>query len=646
MSAWARCLRALSLALLTALCPPLFAEPQPARDEPAAPPEPPAPAEPSASSARSDGDARSEAEPSRYDSLSDLEERMVQQALLDLELRPIDDASITGPICALHVQRYRIVREVDRLPLWLNRFHTLTREQVVVRGIVLGVGDTYTERGRRESERQIRDPLLFGVSVVVPVQGDPGCVDVLVVTRDAWSLTFNVSPESNGRTLTGLYVGVTEANLAGTNTLASVSYDMDPASWSFGPFVSARRLGSTRWSLSQSVRVHGDREAGRGVDGTSSSFRLERPLYATHVEWGGYVSFDHSVTVARSLAGNQVRAYATDVQATDGEGNLLYVDADGQITDDPGAQGENAGLAETVDERWRRRRFAGEVGVTRSWGTTWKHNLTPRFFAADSRARALPFAEVSPEALADFEANVLPRSERTIGPAIRWSAFENRHVYLRNYATYGFSEEVRRGPSSTLGLAWVEPALGSTDRFLSLSWSALMRAVYDDGFFAFSFAPAMRLDEDWSDLRLQGAARLVLPSWFWGRILVRVSASTVLRNEANSRVAIGGRFSVRGYADGFAVGDRVLRTNLEWRSRPLDLFLWRFGFVAFADGAATWFEGAAVDYYPSVGFGLRLVIPQLGTRIRAADLSFPLRDSAGGGRAGVPLFSFGLDQSF
>ena len=44
--------------------------------------------------------------------------------------------------------------------------------------------------------------------------------------------------------------------------------------------------------------------------------------------------------------------------------------------------------------------------------------------------------------------------------------------------------------------------------------------------------------------------------------------------------------------------------------------------------------------------GLRVVIPQLGTRVRAADLAFPLRDAPGPGRAGVPLFSFGLDQSF
>ena len=103
---------------------------------------------------------------------------------------------------------------------------------------------------------------------------------------------------------------------------------------------------------------------------------------------------------------------------------------------------------------------------------------------------------------------------------------------------------------------------------------------------------------------------------------------------------------MRGYSDGFALGDRVLRTNLEWRSRPLNLALWRFGFTAFYDGAATWFEGEPVDYYPSLGVGLRVVIPQLGTRVRAADLAFPLRDAPGPGRAGVPLFSFGLDQSF
>ena len=583
---------------------------------------------------------------SRYDVLSDLERPLVERALDALGLTPAHTPAADARVCTVHVQRYRIVREEDRLPLWLNRFHTLSRERVIRRAVVSRSGEPYTERARAESERQLRDPLLFGAAVVVPVEGEPGCVDLLVVTRDAWSLTFNVAPETNGATLSRLYVGLTEANLAGTNALASLSYDMDPAAWSLGTLVSARRLGRHRIAISQSFRVHGDRERGRGIDGTSSGVRVERPLFASHVRWGAFAAFNHSVTVARSLAGDRVRAYPTAEPARDEEGRPLYLDEAGELTTDPGEDGEHLALAETVDERWRQRYFGGEVGVTRSWGTRWKNNLTPRLFASDLRARALPYADVSEAALAEFEEQVLPRSERTIGPGLRWSSFDNRHVYFRNIETYGFSEELRRGYASTLGLGWSEPTLGSTARFVSASWSHTLRAVFDDGYLALGAAPSVRVDGDWSDLRVGGSVRGVTPSWFWGRLVARVSGSTVYRNEANTRVALGGRTSVRGYAEGFALGDRALRTNLEWRSRPLNLALWRLGFTAFYDGAATWFEGEPVDYYPSLGVGLRVVIPQLGTRVRAADLAFPLRDAPGPGRAGVPLFSFGLDQSF
>jgi hypothetical protein len=56
-------------------------------------------------------------------------------------------------------------------------------------------------------------------------------------------------------------------------------------------------------------------------------------------------------------------------------------------------------------------------------------------------------------------------------------------------------------------------------------------------------------------------------------------------------------------------------------------------------------EATPVDYYPSVGVGVRVLIPQLGTQIRAFDLAFPLRDALGA-PAGRPVFSYGLEQSF
>ena len=78
--------------------------------------------------------------------------------------------------------------------------------------------------------------------------------------------------------------------------------------------------------------------------------------------------------------------------------------------------------------------------------------------------------------------------------------------------------------------------------------------------------------------------------------------------------------SVRGYAEGFTLGDRARRTNLEWRSRPLNLASAPSGLLRRRRDMVR----RAVDYYPSLGVGLRVMIPQLGTRVRAADLAFPL----------------------
>lgn len=559
---------------------------------------------------------------SHYEALGTLERATVDDALAERELTLATTAE-GRTVCEVHTRRFRIIQEPDKLPMWLNTLHRVSRADAVSRAVTLEPGDAYSELGRSDSERQLRNPTLFSVAVVLPVEGEGDCVDLLVVTRDAWSLTANVAPEFNGGVMSTLYVGITEANLFGTTHSASVSMNRTPFDVDFGPSFSARRLGDTRWSLGVGGRLYFDTRGDDGLDGTSSFIDLRRPLFSSDTRWGGGFSVAHANTVQRVPLGAQLRRY----QAT-------FFDDQGEVTD-----------TELVRERWRQRSVAAEASVTRSFGLHWKNELTGGLFYRNASTGLIPEPGVSDEAIAQFEADVLPVDRRRVGPSLRWAFFQNRHMRLRNYRTYAVAEEIRVGPSTSAGVSLEAPGLGSDDRVLNTSVGVGWLAPLNDGLFATSVATSSRYTGAWSDIGISGAARWVSAPWFWGRLVLRVSGGATYDNQLNSRVLLGGRQSLRGYVEGFDVGDRWLRTNAEWRSNPIRLFLWRFGFAAFHDGAAAWAEDEPVEYYQSVGVGLRVFIPQLGTQIRAIDLSFPLRDALGT-TAGRPVFSYGVEQSF
>ena len=561
---------------------------------------------------------------SPYAGLGELERQMVDEVLRERGLAPAL-APEGRTVCAITSRRFRIVQEPDKLPMWLNSLHRVSRATAVERAVTLRPGDAYSEVARADSERQLRNPTLFSVAVVLPVEDPaaPACVELLVVTRDAWSLTTNIAPEVDGGVLSSLYLGVTESNLFGTTHAASFSSTITPLSWTLGPSFAARRLGTTRWATASAFTLHFDRERS-GLSGTSSALELRRPLFASDTRWAGGIALSHSNVLARTRFGREVRPFVTNVPVVAEDGTTTF---------------------ETVDERWRERRFSATASVTRSFGLTWKHQVSAGMFYRTVDARLVAYRPTSDAARAAFESAVLPRQGRRVGPTASWSWFQNRYLTLRNVSTYAIAEEVRVGPSESVSVSMDAPALGSRQRVMNAASSLGYVVPLRDGFFAVSQGLSGRFTGDWTDVGVSGAARWVSAPWFWGRLVLRVAGGATYRNDGNARVFLGGRTSVRGYAEGFAVGDRWLRTNAEWRSQPLRVFLLRVGFATFFDGAATWTEATPVDYYPSVGVGVRVLIPQLGTQIRAFDLAFPLRDALGA-PAGRPVFSYGLEQSF
>lgn len=542
----------------------------------------------------------------------ELERSAIDEALAEFGLTEASDPW-DRPVCEVHVRAFPIFLPEDFLPTWLNVFHRVTRERVIRRSMTIAPGDTFSQSAFEDAERALRNGSVFLIAAVVPVQNpdpDAACIDALIVTRDVWSLRINGSIETSGETITSLYLGASESNLFGSADTLAVGFQRSQGAWRMGPTYVSRNLAGSRLVLYESFDVILDRERG-GIDGTANTFQLTQPLYATHVRWGWALTASHDFSLRRRYTGNQ----------------LDYVRIENVL----------------VPERYRSRTASGNFAVTRSWGTTLKTELVPGFSTSWSDFEPVPYDPAIPASVLEkFEATRLPRSGLSIGPSLTVRSYRNEYFRLVDYQTYGIAEELRQGHLFEMTFVQSEPGLGADERAFSVGTTLSWRVpIGDDAFAAAGVTHYVRTDRTGvTDLALTGSLRLVTPRVFAGRFVLRALVAEHRRNDANSIYAIGGDNGLRGYPVGFLKGSSALQANVEWRSLPVRIGRVRLGGVASMDVGATWEPNEFVEYYPSVGVGARIVIPLLGTIVRAADLSFPLV-----GRV-RPVFSVGVDQAF
>lgn len=520
------------------------------------------------------------------------------------------------PVCEVHVRALPIFLEDDVLPTWLNVFHRVTRERVIRAANTLEPGDVFTEQAFADAERALRDSSVFSVSAVVPIaplrpevaDATPGCIDVLIVTRDVWSLRANGSIETNGSTVTSLYLGGSESNLFGSGDTLAVGFSRTLGSWRMGPTYWSQHFAGSRLVVYEDFDFVIDREVG-GLEGTSNVFQIGRPLYDSEVPWAWAFSMEHDSSLRRRYTGTRLDTYRID--------------------------------GFDVPERYRARSLAAGATVTRSWGTTMKREVEPGFRVAWTDYSPVPRTALPDEVLAQYRRDRLPRSERASGPTLSLRHYRNEHFRLVNYESYGVAEELREGHFLELRLRTSEPGLGADERFFSVGTTVSWRLrLGEDGFAAAGFEHWVRVDDHVSDITLNGSLRLVSSRQFAGRFVARAIVTELRRNGANSELTLGGDTALRGYPIGFLKGTRAVQANVEWRSAPLRIGHARLGGVTSFDVGAAWRGNDLPIYYPSVGVGLRLVIPVTGTIVRAADLSFPLRPAA------RPVFSVGVAQTF
>lgn len=518
----------------------------------------------------------------------------------------------------IHVINLDVFGKAEGFLRYVNFLHVTTRRHVIAREVLLQPGDPWDEDLLLESIRRIKDPLFTSLVVIVPVRSPlPDKVDLLVVTRDVWSLRANSIFEVFQGTITALQLSVAENNIVGLRKHGAFAFIMDQGRISIGPQYIDKALLGTRLRLSTRGRAIFSRSE-REFEGTSSSFSLNYPLWSLREKWGGGVSFSHFDAPIRVFRGTEV-----------------------QLLDNP-----DTSEVEEIRRSYRDRRMALQTSGVRSFGKKVKQQVT---FGHS-------FSVIRPELADDFIGSasdieylqnvVFPRSERASSLFLQYRLFTPDFVVYRNLNSFDLAEDVRLGPEVTAGISTAMKAIGSQRNFVEGNIGAAWTLdIKEDGFVRAAIGAETRSQNgEFIDNFFSSSFKIAAPRIANSfRIIGKANLKVRLREKGNAFFLLGGDSGLRGYVISEFEGQKQFLTNLEIRSMPAKVGFGRVGVLAFWDMGHAADKIGDLQLKHGVGIGLRTLVPQLQPFVFRFDWAFPLESE----NAGFPgRFSAGVAQVF
>ena len=491
----------------------------------------------------------------------------------------------------------------------LNSIHVLTKEWIIRREMLLRPGEEYIQVVVDETARNMRArmPVQVSLVVLVPVQSkEPGKVDILVITKDIWSLRLSTGVSITPGGLENLLLVPQETNFLGLQHTVSATFQLQPQSYTLGVGYKVPRFGQSWIGASAGASITMNRVSGQ-PEGSSASLAVSQPLYSTRTDWAWSADANYAVGIARRYSNAHVF--------------LL----DPSVTPD---------IHERIPYEYRSRSLGATAAVSRSFGWAIKNNFQLSFNASTASYDTLDqdTRGVTPVALQSFRNFVLPRGESRVYPALSWNTFTTNFLRTINVNTLSLQEDFRLGHSASVVVYPVSQELGSTRSLIGVSAGAGYTVAVGDGIAGIS---GSWLNENQlvggdgrhrtTDAALGGTLGFVSPRFLGiGRIVVNATANNRYDNYLNSRSFLGGDGRLRGYPTAFFTGKDTVVYNLEYRSTPIEILKASLGAVAFYDGGDAMQGTDNFKPKQSVGFGFRALLPQINRLVFRVDFAFPL----------------------
>ncbi len=457
-----------------------------------------------------------------------------------------------------------------------DRLHRTTRRELIEHQLLFHSGERYSPHLLAESARILRaDPYFYDASIR-PVRYHDGKVDVLVTTRDVWTLNpgFDFS-RSGGKSTTG--VQLEDLNAFGTGTDIKLQH-LNTVDRTESEIEVSNQHAFDSWT---GVDV----AYGELSDGRLRQLIVNRPFYALEARHAGGVALIDS-TVDDSLYD---RGQVIDRFQALNRHYELY-----------------GGWSDGLVHGWTRRI---------SLGLAYNEH---RFAAA-------------PRALWNGP-SVLPANRKFVYPWLQLAWVQDEYAKLRNHNQIDRTEDFDLGAYFNAQVGWAPRAFGSSQDALRMRFTAgdgywlsradtllvsgaasgrVVRGTLENGVLGASLT---NFDEQSSSWLLYSALR----------------ATAGKRLNLDNQILLGGDNGLRGYPLRYQDGTASALFTIEerWFSNWYPLRLFRVGAAVFFDMGRTW--GRAPLAAPSLGllkdagFGLRFgnARTAFGNVIHV-DLAFP-----------------------
>jgi outer membrane translocation and assembly module TamA len=127
-----------------------------------------------------------------------------------------------------------------------------------------------------------------------------------------------------------------------------------------------------------------------------------------------------------------------------------------------------------------------------------------------------------------------------------------------------------------------------------------------------------------TDALLAVGFRFTSPHLALGRFVYDARLIDHYQNYRNVPVGLGGTTRLRGYQSVAVVGSHYIISNLEFRTRPVQIFSAQLAGVLFHDMGDAFNRFGEVDLLHAVGGGIRFLAPELDTSVFRIDVGTPV----------------------
>lgn len=457
----------------------------------------------------------------------------------------------------------------------LNRVHFVTRESALLPQLLFASGEPLTPGLIAESERNLRQNPYLVDARILPYRVCGRRLDLLVVTRDTWSLEVSTNfSHSGGASNTGL--SLADTNFLGSGNTVAANFSRTPERDSLDYSVNLNNLFGSRVSA---VAHYADNS-----DGLTRSLAVTQPFYSLESRWSAGASYyQESREDVITAGGATLNSFRHRIEKNEVFG------------------GVSAGLRGRYTQRYY-------------FGFTQEND----YFS--------PTADTQPGLPADRELQY---------PWLAIERIEDRFAIYRNINYIQRTEDISLGRRYYLRLGYGGKAFGNREPQwrINASYSdaphlgpreLLLLEAHFDGAWRDGGA---RFEN--TVFGASGAYHYLIDDK--NRWYARLALDAGSGLAQDNLLSIGGVDDLRGYPLHFQRGDRRYVLNLERRfySNVHLLNLIRVGAVAFADAGQVWQSSEGDNLRPlyDAGVGLRLSSSKSHTgSVLHLDYAIPLKD--------------------